>query len=38
MLDVSDRILWVRDGAIDREERRSEMQIDLGTVGGKTVL
>ncbi|HUU31090.1 MAG TPA: ABC transporter ATP-binding protein [Phycisphaerae bacterium] len=37
MLDVSDRILWVRDGRIDKEERRSEIEIDVGAVGGQTV-
>ncbi len=30
MLDVSDRIVWVRDGRIDKDERREEITIHLG--------
>jgi putative ABC transport system ATP-binding protein len=37
MLSVSDRIVWVRDGLIDRVERREEIQIDVGTIGGEEV-
>ncbi len=32
MLDVSDRILWLRDGLIDRIERREEVDISVGEV------
>ncbi|NLX05289.1 MAG: ABC transporter ATP-binding protein [Phycisphaerae bacterium] len=32
MLDISDRILWIKDGAIDRLERREDVNIRLGTV------
>lgn len=34
MLSVSDRILWIRDGKIDRIERRADLKIDVGSVGG----
>ena len=34
MLSVSDRIVWIRDGAIDRIERREDLQIDIGSIGG----
>jgi putative ABC transport system ATP-binding protein len=34
MLSVSDRILWIRDGRIDRIERRADLKIDVGSVGG----
>ena len=34
MLDVSDRIIWLRDGEISKIERREEMEIDVGTVEG----
>ena len=34
MLDVSDRILWMRDGVISKEERRDEIKIDVGHVAG----
>ena len=32
MLDVSDRILWIEDGAIARLERREDVEISTGTV------
>jgi len=32
MLDVSDRILWIRDGAVERLQRRSELDIRVGKV------
>ncbi len=34
MLDVSDRIFWIRDGRIDRVEQRSELELEVGTVEG----
>ncbi|HEY4329563.1 MAG TPA: ABC transporter ATP-binding protein [Phycisphaerae bacterium] len=35
MLDVSDRIIWVRDGAIDRIEKRSDVKIATGEIEHK---
>jgi putative ABC transport system ATP-binding protein len=32
MLDKSDRILWIKDGAVDRLERRADLDIRVGTV------
>lgn len=32
MLDKSDRILWIKDGAIDRIEKRSDIHIRVGRV------
>ena len=32
MLDVSDRIVWIRDGMIDRIERREDVDLKVGTV------
>ena len=32
MLDVSDRIVWIKDGAIDKIQRRDEVDIRLGSV------
>ena len=32
MLDDSDRILWIKDGAIDKLQRRDEVDIRVGTV------
>lgn len=34
MLDVSDRIVWIRDGKIERIEERSDLQIDVGELEG----
>ncbi len=35
MLDVSDRIFWVRDGRVERVEERSEINLEVGTVEGE---
>jgi len=35
MLDVSDRIIWIRDGAVDKIEQRSELDIAVGTLEGE---
>jgi len=32
MLDKSDRILWIKDGKLDRLQKRSELDIRVGTV------
>jgi putative ABC transport system ATP-binding protein len=32
MLDVSDRILWIKDGKVDRLERREDVNIRVGSV------
>ena len=32
MLSVSDRVVWILDGRIDKIERREELQISLGTI------
>lgn len=37
MLDVSDRILWVRDGKIDRLEERKNLQIKIGQIDGEKI-
>ena len=34
MLDVSDRIVWVADGAIEKVRRRDQVDINVGTIGG----
>jgi len=35
MLSVSDRIVWIRDGKIDRIERREDLNIDVGSIDGE---
>ena len=35
MLDVSDRIIWIRDGAVEKTESRDERDIAVGTLGGE---
>ena len=34
MLHASDRIVWVRDGELDKIERREDIDIEVGSVGG----
>ena len=34
MLSVSDRVIWIRDGQIDRIALREELDIQVGTVDG----
>ncbi|OPZ26595.1 MAG: hypothetical protein BWZ02_01950 [Lentisphaerae bacterium ADurb.BinA184] len=38
MLAASDRVVWIRDGQIDRIANRDELQIDIGSMDGKTVV
>ncbi len=35
MLDVSDRVLWIRDGGIERIEERADIDIRVGEVEGE---
>ncbi|SIO17187.1 ABC transporter ATP-binding protein [Halodesulfovibrio marinisediminis] len=35
MINVSDRVVWVKDGRVDKIERRDELDISLGTIGEK---
>jgi putative ABC transport system ATP-binding protein len=35
MLDVSDRILWIRDGKVDRLEERKDVKISVGAIDGQ---
>ncbi|MDQ1255796.1 MAG: putative transport system ATP-binding protein [Candidatus Hydrogenedentes bacterium] len=35
MLDVSDRIIWIRDGEVDKIESRSELKLAVGTLEGE---
>jgi putative ABC transport system ATP-binding protein len=34
MLDICDRVVWVRDGLIERVEERSDLQIQVGSMDG----
>ncbi len=36
MLSVSDRVVWVRDGRVDRVVKREELKIEVGTIDGRT--
>jgi len=38
MLAASDRVVWITDGRIDRIRRREELQIEIGTMDGQTVV
>ncbi len=35
MLNVSDRVVWIRDGRIDKIENRDELSIAVGRIGDK---
>lgn len=37
MLDVSDRVLWIRDGKVDRIEERRNLDIRIGKIDGKEI-
>ncbi|NQT92469.1 MAG: ABC transporter ATP-binding protein [Lentisphaerae bacterium] len=34
MLDICDRLMWIRDGRIDRVARREDVSIEMGSIGG----
>ncbi len=36
MLDICDRLMWIRDGRIERVARRDEVHIEVGAIGGVT--
>ncbi|HUT33415.1 MAG TPA: ABC transporter ATP-binding protein [Planctomycetota bacterium] len=36
MLSASDRIVWIRDGKVDRIEERRDLKIEVGTIEGET--
>jgi putative ABC transport system ATP-binding protein len=33
MLNVSDRVVWIRDGRVDKIENREELSISIGRIG-----
>jgi hypothetical protein len=35
MIDVSDRIVHIRDGKIERVERREDIELEVGMLGGE---
>ena len=35
MLSVSDRVVWIRDGQVEKIERREDLDIAVGTIDGK---
>lgn len=35
MLDVSDRVIYIRDGMVEQIKRRDELEIEIGTVEGE---
>jgi len=36
MLSICDRVVWIRDGLIERIEERENLKIEVGTIGGKS--
>ena len=37
MLSASDSVVWIKDGAVDRIARKGEINIEVGTIDGKTL-
>ena len=35
MLDICDRLMWIRDGQVERIARRDEVRIEVGAIGGE---
>ena len=35
LLDICDRIMWIRDGRVERVERREDLDIKIGRIGGE---
>ena len=35
MLNVSDRVIWIRDGRVDKTEDREELSISIGQIGAR---
>jgi len=35
LLNVCDRIMWIRDGQVERVERREDLSITIGRIGGE---
>jgi putative ABC transport system ATP-binding protein len=35
LLSVCDRIMWIRDGRVDRVEKRENLRITVGSIGGE---
>ncbi len=38
MLSASDTVVWLKDGAVDRSARKGEVEINVGTIDGETVV
>ena len=35
MLDICDRLMWIRDGRVERVARRDEVHVEVGSIGGQ---
>jgi putative ABC transport system ATP-binding protein len=35
MLDICDRVVWIRDGRIERIEKRADLNIRVGSIDGE---
>ena len=35
LIDMADRIMWIRDGMVERIANRSEVKIQTGAIGGE---
>ncbi len=37
MLSASDVVVWIKDGAVDRVANKGEIEIQVGTIDGRTL-
>jgi hypothetical protein len=37
MLSASDVVVWIKDGAVDRVAKKGEIEIEVGSIDGKTL-
>ena len=35
MVDVSDRVIWIRDGKVEKIENRADIKISIGGMAGE---
>jgi hypothetical protein len=37
MLSASDRVVWIKDGQVEKIARKGEVEIEVGTIDGQTL-
>ena len=36
LINMADRVMWIRDGMVERVANRSDLTVEVGTIGGQT--